>query len=127
MQEQEDEARAVVNTWQESYSELETEIENLTAEIEKVRQEKTSIEEAWEELGSDKEKLQQEKARLENTVTEYEALAASSVNDEKEQELLSLLRDREKELSDARETIAEDEQVVKQWEGMSLATFGLKS
>jgi chromosome segregation ATPase len=127
MQEQEEEANAAIAQWQESYTETDSRCSELEKDIGILRAEKIDLEMSLENARHDQEALQGIKSSLDAKISLLEnpideeldeikigfKSTEPAVNDENE--LIAKLRE---ELEEAQNTIAQDEDVVHQWEGM---------
>lgn len=125
LQEQEKEANNVILQWQESCSASDEKSLELEKELEKVKEEKESLEKALEVVENDNEQLEELKVSLKAKIVSLEEAideesGVEAVKGDYIERLLAKLRETEEELRVANETLARDEDVVRQWEGKLL-------
>jgi chromosome segregation ATPase len=97
----------------------------LEKELEKVKEEKESLEKALEAVENDNEQLEEQKVSLKAKIVSLEEAieeesGVQAVQGDSIERLLAKLKETEEELRVANETLARDEDVVRQWEGKLL-------
>jgi chromosome segregation ATPase len=123
LQEQENEANAVISQWQESCSASDEKCSELGKELETITEEKESLEKAIETVEKDNGELEENKSTLEAKIVLLEESLNGASGQEQpllggDDDFLVRLSETQEELKVAKETLARDEVVVKQWEGM---------
>jgi chromosome segregation ATPase len=123
LQEQENDANVVISQWQESYSASDEKCSELGKELETITEEKESLEKALETVEKDNGELVENKSTLEAKILSLEGSLNRASGQEQpllrsDDDLLVRLSETEEELKIAKEALARDEEVVKQWEGM---------
>jgi chromosome segregation ATPase len=121
LHQQEEEANTAITQWQGNCATSEERRLQLEKELEFVNTENGSLSKAMGAIEQDNEQLETDKAALDEKIASLEAGLSSAADSDEIEQLRTELRETQEILREAKETMARDEDVVHQWEGM----FGL--
>ena len=133
LREQEEDANKAIAQWQESYSDTDNRCQELEKSLELLQQEKNTLEKAIQDAKDEQGGYLEGKAALDETIASMENVLDKELNDIKKEDTLEsktleetlaiggeasneVIVQLREELAAAQHTIAQDEDVVQQWE-----------
>jgi chromosome segregation ATPase len=128
LQQQEEEANTAITQWQDNCATSDERCSQLDKELELLATEKDSLSKALDTVEQDNAQLEETRQVLEEKSTSLGAglseEPAKVLEGETSSEYIEQqLRETEKELREAKESLTRDEDIVHEWEGMFVLSF----